>query len=40
MKTKEVIFLLNKMHEEIKEILIEEKTRKILDCLSSKSIDK
>ncbi len=39
MKTKEVIFLLNRMHEEVKEMLIEERTRGLLEKLS-KSIDK
>ena len=40
MKTKEVIFLLNKMHEEVKALIIEEQTRNLLDKLSSKAIDK
>lgn len=40
MKTKDVIYLLNQMHEEIKSLLIEEQTRKILASLPSKPIDK
>lgn len=40
MKTKEVIYLLNKMQEEVKTMIIEEQTRNLLAKLSSKAIDK
>ena len=40
MQTKDVIYLLNQMHEKVKTILIEEQTRKILESLPSKPIDK
>ncbi len=40
MKTKEVVYLLNQMHEQIKFVLREEQTRKLLASIPSKLIDK